>query len=77
VNAAFRDRVQLPSDLGFLESGGRGRRRVFIRAGVKEVVDLQNENGDVTLYQVRQGSHSRIFSLKSFEESMITPRKRA
>jgi hypothetical protein len=77
VNAAFRDRVQLLSDLGFLESGGRGSHRVLTRAGMKEVVDLHDENGDVTLYQVRQGSHSRIFSLKSFEESMITPRERA
>ena len=54
ANIALRDLTQLLLDLGFVESGGRGSHRVFTRLGVRDLVNLQNENGDAKQYQVRQ-----------------------
>ena len=53
-NVAIGDLVQLLLDLDFRETGGRGSHRVFARAGVIELVNLQVEKGDAKLYQVRQ-----------------------
>jgi predicted RNA binding protein YcfA (HicA-like mRNA interferase family) len=70
ANIAFRDLIQLLLDLGFLESGGRGSHRVFTRLGVRELVNLQNENGDAKHYQVRQVANIvRRYNLKLEESS--------
>ena len=64
-NVAFGDLVQLLMDLEFRETGGRGSHRVFTRAGVIELVNLQVEKGDAKLYQVRQvASLIRRYNLK-------------
>jgi len=48
-NVAFGDLVQLLLDLDFRETSGRGSHRVFTRAGVIELVNLQVEKGDAKL----------------------------
>jgi hypothetical protein len=53
-NVAFTDLVRLLEELGFREIGGRGSHRVFARTGVIELVNLQVEQGEAKLYQVRQ-----------------------
>ena len=54
ANVDFVDLVKLVLALGFEEVGGRGSHRVFARAGVKELVNLQAERGQAKPYQVRQ-----------------------
>jgi predicted RNA binding protein YcfA (HicA-like mRNA interferase family) len=54
ANVSFSDLIQLVEELGFREIGGRGSHRVFTRADVTELVNLQVEKGDAKLYQVRQ-----------------------
>ena len=64
-NVAFGDLVQLLLDLDFRETSGRGSHRVFARAGVIELVNLQVEKGDAKLYQVRQVANLiRRYNLK-------------
>jgi len=64
-NVAFGDLVQLLLDLDFRETSGRGSHRVFTRAGVIELVNLQVEKGDAKLYQVRQVANLiRQYNLK-------------
>ena len=46
--------MQLLIDLGFHERSGRGSHRIFTKAGVFEIINLQVENGDAKRYQVRQ-----------------------
>jgi hypothetical protein len=54
ANVDFVDLVKLVLALGFEEVGGRGSHRVFARAGVDELVNLQAERGQAKPYQVRQ-----------------------
>ena len=54
ANVAFADLIRLLLALGFREIGGRGSHRVFARAGVSELVNLQEEAGQAKTYQVRQ-----------------------
>ena len=70
ANITFRDLLQLLLDLGFVESGGRESHRVFTRSDVREMVNLQNENGDAKQYQVRQVANIiRRYNLKLKERS--------
>jgi len=47
------------------KTSGRGSHRVFTRAGVIELVNLQVEKGDAKLYQVRQVANLiRQYNLK-------------
>ena len=70
ANIAFGDLIQLLLDLGFLETGGRGSHRVFTRLDVRELVNLQNENGEAKQYQVRQvASIIRRYNLNLKESS--------
>lgn len=54
ANVHYSDLVRLIVALGFEEIGGRGSHRVFARAGVRELINLQQANGDAKRYQVRQ-----------------------
>ncbi len=54
ANVAFADLIRLVEALGFRQVGGRGSHRVFSRAGVDELVNLQTEKGQAKRYQVRQ-----------------------
>lgn len=69
-NVAFRDLIRLLHDLDFVESGGTGSHRVLTHIGVRELVNLQNEDGDAKPYQVRQiASIIRRYNLTVEESS--------
>jgi predicted RNA binding protein YcfA (HicA-like mRNA interferase family) len=53
-NIAFNDMVLLVEKFGFLLSRTSGSHHIFIHADVRELVNLQNVNGQVKPYQVRQ-----------------------
>lgn len=53
-NVDFGDLVTLLSALGFTQVGGRGSHRVFARAGIDELVNLQETKVQAKPYQVRQ-----------------------
>jgi predicted RNA binding protein YcfA (HicA-like mRNA interferase family) len=53
-NVDFDDLIGLLQGLGFKEFGGRGSHRVFVRAGVAEILTLQQVRGQAKPYQVRQ-----------------------
>jgi len=40
--------------LGFRERKGKGSHRVYIKSGISEIITLQNVEGKVKPYQVRQ-----------------------
>jgi hypothetical protein len=54
TNVGFDDLIRLLQALGFNEVGGRGSHRVFVRAGVTEILSLQQVRGQAKPYQVRQ-----------------------
>ena len=54
ANVDFADLVRLLIALGFREGGGRGSHRVFVRDGIAQLVNLQEERGQAKRYQVRQ-----------------------
>ena len=50
----FDDLIRLLQMLDFKEIGGRGSHRVFVHAGVDEILTLQEVRGQAKPYQVRQ-----------------------
>jgi len=50
----FDDLIRLLQVVGFKEVRGRGSHRVFVRAGVVEILTLQEVRGQAKPYQVRQ-----------------------
>lgn len=54
TNVAFQDLCQLVEGLGFELARVQGSHHIYKQAGVREVVNLQNENGKAKPYQVRQ-----------------------
>lgn len=53
-NIAFNDFVALVAGFGFRLSRTSGSHHIFIHPNVKELVNLQNVNGQVKPYQIRQ-----------------------
>jgi predicted RNA binding protein YcfA (HicA-like mRNA interferase family) len=53
-NIAFTDFVSLVEGFGFRLSRTSGSHHIFIHSKVKELVNLQNVNGQVKPYQIRQ-----------------------
>ena len=53
-NIAFNDFVLLVEGFGFRLSRTSGSHHIFVHPQVKELVNLQNVNGQVKPYQVRQ-----------------------
>ncbi len=53
-NIAFNDFVALVEGFGFRLSRTSGSHHIFIHPNVKELVNLQNVNGQVKPYQIRQ-----------------------
>ena len=53
-NIAFNDFVLLVEGFGFRLSRTSGSHHIFIHPGVRELVNLQNVNGQVKPYQIRQ-----------------------
>jgi hypothetical protein len=50
ANVDFADLVRLVLALGFREVGGRGSHRIFARSEVSELLNLQEERGQVKRY---------------------------
>jgi len=53
-NVDFDDLIRMLQWLEFKEIGGRGSHRVFVHAGVDEILTLQELRGQAKPYQVRQ-----------------------
>jgi len=53
-NIAFSDFVLLVEGFGFRLSRVSGSHHIFVHDSVKELVNLQNVNGQVKPYQVKQ-----------------------
>jgi predicted RNA binding protein YcfA (HicA-like mRNA interferase family) len=53
-NIAFNDFVLLVEGFGFRLSRTSGSHHIFTHPNVKELVNLQNVNGQVKPYQIRQ-----------------------
>ena len=69
ANVDFNDLIRLTTALGFREVRGRGSHRVFVREGVSELVNVQSEDGDAKIYQVRQIANLiRRYNLKLEED---------
>jgi predicted RNA binding protein YcfA (HicA-like mRNA interferase family) len=53
-NVRFGDMVGLVRAFGFTLARVNGSHHIFTHPGITELVNLQNVNGQVKLYQVRQ-----------------------
>jgi len=53
-NVAFRDMVDLVEGFGFRQTRARGSHRIFVREGVRELLNLQDVGGQCKPYQIRQ-----------------------
>ena len=54
ANVAFRDMVNLVEGFGFVLQRTKGSHRIFLRPGVPELINLQEVEGKVKPYQIRQ-----------------------
>jgi hypothetical protein len=53
-NVRFERLCKIVQKFGFRFRGGKGSHRIFVREGVEEMLNLQNEGGKAKPYQVRQ-----------------------
>ena len=53
-NISFNDFVALVEAFGFELSRTRGSHHIYEHPGIREILNLQNSNGQVKPYQVRQ-----------------------
>ena len=53
-NVRFEHLCNIVQKFGFRFRGGKGSHRIFVREGVEEMLNLQNEGGKAKPYQVRQ-----------------------
>lgn len=54
ANIRFEEICRNAVDFGFKYKGGQGSHRVFVRQGIREILNFQNVKGMVKPYQVRQ-----------------------
>ena len=54
TNVRFEELCQAAESFGFKFKGGKGSHRIFIREGIKELLNLQDVRGKAKPYQVRQ-----------------------
>jgi hypothetical protein len=54
TNVSFTDMVNLARGFGFDLVGVSGSHHIFARAGIPELINLQNVGGKAKPYQVRQ-----------------------
>jgi len=62
-NIRFEKLCKIAEDFGFKFRGGKGSHRIYIKAGINEMLNFQNVNGKAKPYQVKQFHWS---SVKSF-----------
>jgi len=53
-NVRFEKICRAAETFGFRFRGGKGSRRIYVRLGVSELLNFQNENGKAKPYQVKQ-----------------------
>ena len=54
TNMRFEELCQAAESFGFKFKGGKGSHRIFVREGVKELLNFQDVRGKAKPYQVRQ-----------------------
>jgi len=54
TNIRFEELCQAAESFGFKFKGGKGSHRIFVREGVKELLNFQDVRGKAKPYQVRQ-----------------------
>lgn len=54
TNVRFEELCRAAELFGFKFKGGAGSHRIFVREGVKELLNFQNVKGKAKPYQVRQ-----------------------
>lgn len=54
TNVRFDELCQAAELFGFKFKGGKGSHRIFVREGVKELLNFQDVGGKAKPYQVRQ-----------------------
>jgi len=54
TNVRFEELCQAAESFGFKFKGGKGSHRIFVREGVKELLNFQDVGGKAKPYQVRQ-----------------------
>jgi len=54
TNVRFEELCQAAESFGFKFKGGEGSHRIFVREGVKELLNFQDVRGKAKPYQVRQ-----------------------
>ena len=54
ANIRFEEICKDAVDFGFMYKGGHGSHRIFVRQGIREMLNFQNVKGMVKPYQVRQ-----------------------
>ena len=53
-NVRFEKICRAAETFGFRFRGGKGSHRIYVRLGVRELLNFQNENGKAKPYQVKQ-----------------------
>ncbi len=53
-NVRFEELCKAAELFGFRFRGGKGSHRVYVREGIKEILNFQNVKGKAKPYQVRQ-----------------------
>jgi len=53
-NVRFEELCRAAELFGFKFRGGKGSHRIFVREGIREMLNLQNVKGKAKPYQVRQ-----------------------
>jgi hypothetical protein len=54
ANVKFEDICKAAELFGFRFRGGKGSHRIFVRKGIREMLNFQNVRGKAKPYQVRQ-----------------------
>ena len=54
ANVRFEELCRAAGSFGFKFKGGKGSHRIFVREGIKELLNLQDVRGKAKPYQVRQ-----------------------
>ena len=54
TDVRFEELCQAAESFGFKFKGGKGSHRIFVREGIKELLNFQDVKGKAKPYQVRQ-----------------------
>jgi hypothetical protein len=54
ANVRFQEMGDIAESFGFRFKGGKGSHRIYVRMGIREMLNFQNVKGMAKPYQVRQ-----------------------